>query len=194
MNKIYDILMEKEKINVEDLESEKEKIFSIIPELKDEDGFDQKNIWHIYDVWKHTEVALSNSNYDYEERLALLLHDIGKPHCFQDEGEVRHFKGHAKKSAEISKSILDRIEDDEDVKNRVLFLIENHSTIIDLEKVNMKNIGLYQKLLNVQYCDTRAYNPEKIEPVIERLDGIKEKINDKENSYLKEENEGKEER
>ena len=38
------------------------------------------------------EVALSNSNYDFEERLALLLHDIGKPFSYQDDGETRHFK------------------------------------------------------------------------------------------------------
>lgn len=70
---------------VDYLESKKEEIFKIIPELKPADGFDQRSSWHIYDVWKHTEVALSNSNYDLEERLALLLHDIGKPFSYIDE-------------------------------------------------------------------------------------------------------------
>jgi len=76
---IEDILMSKQKLSVEYLDSKKEDIFKTIPELEKEDGFDQKSSWHIYDVWKHTEVALSNSRFDFEERLALLLHDIGKP-------------------------------------------------------------------------------------------------------------------
>ena len=89
---LYKILMTENKLSTEYLDSKKGEIFEIIPELKYEDGFDQKSSWHIYDVWKHTEVALSNSNYDFEERLALLLHDIGKPFSYQDDGETRHFK------------------------------------------------------------------------------------------------------
>lgn len=48
--------MEPKKITVEYLEKNKETIFSIIPELKDE---------------------------DLDERLVLLLHDIGKPHSLK---------------------------------------------------------------------------------------------------------------
>ena len=173
---IYDILMAEQKLSVDYLDSKKEEIFGIIPELKDENGFDQKSSWHIYDVWKHTEVALSNSNYDFEERLALLLHDIGKPFSCQYEGKVRHFKGHADKSAEISVEILERLGYDENTKNKILFLIKNHATVIDVNNINKDNFELFKKLLNIQYCDTRAYNPEKIEPVIQRLDGIKEKL------------------
>lgn len=186
---INDILMQETKLSVNYLESKKEKIFEIIPELKNEDGFDQKNSWHIYDVWTHTEVALSNSNYDFEERLALLLHDIGKPFSYQDDGEVRHFKGHAEKSAEISKEILQRLGYNEIIIKRIIFLIKNHSTIIDLSNVNKDNIELYQKLLNVQYCDTRAYNPEKIEPVIQRLDETKNKLEEISKLFSKEPNE-----
>ena len=64
------------KITLQDLEKNKEKLFKIIPELIPEDGFDQKNPWHIYDVWKHTTVAISNSEPDLETRIVLLLHDI----------------------------------------------------------------------------------------------------------------------
>lgn len=173
---IYEILMARNELSVDYLESCKEEIFGIIPELKAEESFDQKSSWHIYDVWKHTEVALSNSNHDFEERLALLLHDIGKPFSFQDDGNLRHFKGHADKSAEISLPILKRLGYDTNFINRILFLIGNHSSIIDLNNVDADNIELYQKLLDVQYCDTSAYNPERIEPVMQRLDEIKEKM------------------
>ena len=53
------------------------------------------------------------------------MHDIGKPHCYQDDGEVRHFRGHAQKSAEISKDILKRLEIDDRDASRILYLIEN---------------------------------------------------------------------
>ncbi len=186
---IFEILMSKNKLSVDYLETRKEELFRIIPELKNEESFDQKSDWHIYDVWKHTEVALSYSNYDFEERLALLLHDIGKPFSYQDDGEVRHFKGHAEKSAEISKEILERLKYDTYTINRILFLIKNHSTIINLNNIDGTNIDLYQKLLNIQYCDTRAYNPEKIEPVIQRLNKTREKIKKFLWTKLKDENE-----
>lgn len=186
---INDILMQETKLSVNYLESKKEKIFEIIPELKNEDGFDQKNSWHIYDVWTHTEVALSNSNYDFEERLVLLLHDIGKPFSYQDEGEVRHFKGHAEKSAEIASIILERLGYTQTLINRITFLIRNHSRVISINDLNERNIELYQKLLNVQYCDTRAYNPEKIEQAIQRLDKTRNQLEILSKSFLKELNE-----
>ena len=61
-------------------------------------------------MWNHIQVALKNSKENLEIRLALLLHDIGKPHsCQEDENGVRHFKGHDKKSAEIAEIVLKRI-------------------------------------------------------------------------------------
>ena len=183
IEQLKNILMQNSELSLEYLDEHKNEIFTIIPELEDEDGFDQKSPWHIYDVWKHTEVALTNSNHDFEERLALLLHDIGKPYSYQDDGEVRHFRGHAQKSAEISKDILKRLEIDDRDASRILYLIENHSTIIDTNNINMRNIGLTRKLLNIQYCDTKAYNPEKIGPVINRLDGIKKCIESREKEF-----------
>ena len=183
IEQLKNILMKDSELTVDYLDKHKNEIFNIIPELKDEDGFDQKSPWHIYDVWKHTEVALAMSNHDFEERLALLLHDIGKPHCYQNDEEVRHFRGHAQKSAEISEGILKRLGVDEIEASRIIYLIENHSTIIDTNSISMNNIGLAKKLLNIQYCDTKAYNPNKIEPVINRLDGIRKCIESKEADF-----------
>ena len=38
-----------------------------------------------------------NSPNDLDIRLALLLHDIGKPFSYQDDESGRHFKNHALK-------------------------------------------------------------------------------------------------
>ena len=181
------LLPEVGKFSIKKLEENKDEIFEIIPELKDEDGFKQKNPWHIYDVWKHTLKALEMSRPELDVRLALLLHDIGKPHSFQDDGEIRHFRGHSKKSAEISKCVLERLGYKEEEINDIVYLVENHSTTIDVEKVNRNNIELTKKLLHVQFCDAIAYNPIYIKQVLKKLDVIKNKIIEKEKKYKEEE-------
>ena len=61
--------------------------------VKNEKDFSQNNPWHIYDVWNHTKTVLKNSKPDKEIRLALLLHDIGKPFCknfLEEEGRAQY--------------------------------------------------------------------------------------------------------
>lgn len=181
--RLEEILMKSEELSVQYLEEYKNKIFEIIPELKAEEGFDQKSAWHIYDVWEHTEVALSNSKQDREERVTLLLHDIGKPNCYQDDGDVRNFKGHAEKSAEMAEVILRRLGYNDSQIELLCWMIRNHSTTIDPNQVNKNNLKRINKLLDIQYCDTNAYNPEKIESVIARLDSIKDEIQRKEKAF-----------
>ena len=160
--------------------AQKEKILRIIPELKAEVGFDQKNPWHIYDVWEHTLVALEKTPQDLEIRLAMLLHDIGKPYSYQVDGELRHFKGHPEKSEEIARPILERLGYSAEEQNTIAFLIKYHASVIDLEKVNIENIEKVKKLLIVQNCDANAYNPQYSGPAIRRIQEIKAKLIKKE--------------
>ena len=178
MNNVKEIL---ERILTSDLISENEEqiIFGIIPELKDEKDFLQNNPWHIYDVWNHTKKVVQNSKKDKEIRLVLLLHDIGKPHCYQDdENGIRHFAGHSKESAKISEQILKRLGYTEEYINQICFLIANHDKTIQYEDINLDNLETYKKLIYIQYCDASGYNPEYIQRVYDRLDCI--------SSYLKE--------
>jgi tRNA nucleotidyltransferase (CCA-adding enzyme) len=154
-------------------ENEEKIIFEIIPELLDEKGFPQNNPWHIYDVWNHTKKVFENSKPDKEIRLVLLLHDIGKPHSFQDdENGTRHFSGHSQKSAEISEQILKRLGYSESEISEICFFIANHDKTIRLEMINFSNLEKYKKLLYIQYCDASGYNPEYIKRVFDRLDAI----------------------
>ena len=153
-------------------EQEEKVIFDIIPELKEEKNFPQNNPWHIYDVWGHTKKVLQNSKIDIETRMVLLLHDIGKPHSFQDDDKIRHFRGHSQKSAEISKAILERLGYEEEKIKEMTFLIENHDKTIQTEIIDLDNLNLYKKLLYIQYCDASGYNPEYIQRVYDRLDEI----------------------
>ena len=168
------------------ISEDKEKIiFDIIPELKYEKGFSQNNPWHIYDVWNHTKKVFQNSKPNKEIRLALLLHDIGKPHSYHDdENGIRHFRGHSQQSAEISEQILKRLGYSEEYIEQICFLIANHDKTIQTEAINTSDLDIYIKLLYIQYCDASGYNPEYIQRVYDRLDKISlylksyEKIND----------------
>lgn len=153
--------------------NEEKIIFEIIPELLDEKDFLQNNPWHIYDVWDHTKKVFQNSKPDKEIRLVLLLHDIGKPHSYQDdENGIRHFKGHAQKSAKISKPILKRLGYTEEQINEICFLIANHDKTVQPEVINAGDLEIYKKLLYIQYCDASGYNPEYIQRVYDRLDRV----------------------
>ena len=138
-----------------------EELFELIPELKDMVNFEHKHPYHILDVWKHTLLALSLSPNDFEVRLSLLLHDIGKPHCYT-EGEVRHFNGHEKVSSEMTELILKRLGFDERSINKISYLVLMHDTPITESEIKEDKNLAYKRFV-IAYCDTYAHNPEKIE-------------------------------
>ena len=173
MEKNIEKILKQEKL---DLDSQKETIFKIIPELKAEDGFDHKHPHHCYDVWKHTAFAVEHSKPDLEIRLVLLLHDIGKPFSYQEDGEIRHFHGHPKKSAQMSKEILERLGISDDKIREMCYLIVNHDNVIDVQNLKPSDIELAKKQLYIQYCDAYAHNPKYVDKRIKKLDEIKEQI------------------
>ena len=75
--------------------------------------FDQHNPFHVYDVWEHTLHALEAAPPDMDAtvRLALLLHDIGKPHCLviDEEGRGRAL-GHDKEGEPIAREVCKRLK------------------------------------------------------------------------------------
>ena len=137
-------------------------LMDLIPELKDMVGFDQKNPNHHLDLWNHTLYALSLAGPDLEIRLALLLHDIGKPHCYTEKDGNRHYFGHPKVSSEMSKKILKRLHFDKDYIDEVCYLIENHDLPIS-KKLVETNPNLALKLYEIQRCDSMAHSALKKE-------------------------------
>ena len=113
---------------------------------------------------------------DFELVLAGLLHDIGKPYQYQ-EGEVRHFHGHPKKSAEISERVLDRLDFDSTTKKNVVYLVLTHDTVIDPENLD-NTIPLIDKRLQLQYADARAHTPNTVPKRIALLNDIKRRIDE----------------
>ncbi len=149
-------------------------LVKIIPEIRFMFNFDQKNPQHHLDVWNHTLLALSLSEKDFDVRLCLLLHDIGKPFSYQEE-KVRHFKNHNKISANISKELLCRLKYDEEYIMKISTMIYLHDLPI-LDSQIEEDYDFCLKLYEVQRCDALAHNPIYLKRRIEYLDKTKEKL------------------
>ena len=109
------------------LRSYREMFFFLMPELAPMDGLDQKNPYHDKDVWEHTVSAVEHTPEDKFLRLAALFHDCGKSDTFfTDADGIGHFYGHAEKSEEKARAILNRLKVDNETKHQVLFLVEHH--------------------------------------------------------------------
>ena len=137
-------------------------------------GFEHNHPHHHLDVWNHTLFALNMSKCDFDIRLSLLLHDIGKPYSYQDE-EIRHFKNHALVSSNMTKQILKRLGYKDDYINYICYLIENHDTAITTEQIN-NNYELCLKLYEIQRCDALAHHPNMLEKRKEYLNQINLKL------------------
>ncbi len=100
---------------------------TIIPELKSCVGYEQGSKYHCYDVYEHTAVAVGAAEPVTELRLAMLLHDIGKPYTrtVGDDGES-HYYMHSIKSAEMSNDIFRRLKSDNSTRDIVFKIIKHH--------------------------------------------------------------------
>lgn len=141
-------------------------VVRIIPEMKPCIGFQQNSPYHIYDVWGHIVTAVDEAADDYLVRMALLLHDIGKPRCYKaDENGIGHFHGHGHVSAEITDAVLTRLGADPAFKERVVTLVRYHDMRIDVcsravsRLVGKIGEGQFNKLLLVREADVLAQAP-----------------------------------
>lgn len=169
----------------------REIFFEIIPELKECNGFNQHNDYHIYDVYTHTINVVKNAPKNIYIRLASIFHDIGKPRAFKlDENQVGHFLGHAHISNDIFKNFADKYKLDNKTKMIVSDLVLYHED--DLSSKNNKIYNFYKKfnmnriemLFDLKRADIMSQNQKYIAR-IEYINKLEEKyvaIRDKYNS------------
>ena len=146
-------------------------IFQIIPELKAEKGCEQHHERHIYDVWNHTCVAVENSPNNEDIRLAVLLHDIGKPSCkTTDESGVDHFYGHGEAGSKIAFNILSKFKTSNKIRDKITNLIYYHDFTPDTisKKTYRKYISRFgeefvKDLFDIRKADVSAQNPAFLE-------------------------------
>jgi tRNA nucleotidyltransferase (CCA-adding enzyme) len=139
-----------------------EVVTEVIPELAPMKGFQQNNLHHCYDVWGHTLVSVEKAPKDVAVRLAMLLHDAGKPSRYTVGADgVGHFYGHAQRSAEIAQEVLTRLKYDNETTASVVSLVQNHDVGI-LKRPGVKRwlnrLGetLFRQLLEVKRADMAA--------------------------------------
>lgn len=162
---------------------------TIIPEIMPSFDCTQNTKWHIYDVYEHIVKSVAISpKVDYI-RLALLLHDIGKPHCkTTDSDGVDHFFGHPQISANLTKDILKRFKASNDLYSKVTTLVLIHDDKISNDPYVIKkylNSYGYQLLcdfVDVKLADLKTHNLKYTSDSISRLTDLKKTILDVANS------------
>lgn len=88
---------------------------------------EQKHPHHKYTVGEHTLHSLNHVEPDKKLRLAMLLHDIGKPATLSVDGEgITHFYEHPVVSEKIARDFLHRLRFDNDTIQTVCKLVLYH--------------------------------------------------------------------
>ena len=162
--------------NVKSINDNTKYLLELVPELAKTLNFNQMHPHHHLDLWHHTLYALSLSEKDFEVRLALLLHDIGKPYSYIEKDGIRHYPNHAEVSAIITEKILTRLNIYIYTIKRVVYLVRFHDTPITEKDIKI-NYELSYKRFLVQKCDALAHNPDKLTKRKIYLNKTKELLN-----------------
>lgn len=147
----------------------------IIPELKPCIGFEQNNRYHQYTVYEHIAHAVANyKGADMSVKVALLLHDIGKPLCYSEDENGGHFHGHAVPGRDIAETVMNRLRFDNKTKEDVLELVLYHDALIEPTPKTVKRwlnkIGehRFSQLLDIRMADIHAHAEGTQESRIDR--------------------------
>lgn len=159
-------------------------IATVIPEFLPCISFEQNNRFHQYTVYEHIVRAVGNyGGNDLSVRVALFLHDIGKPQCYTEDEKGGHFYGHAVPSTDIARAILERLRFDNRTKDEVLELIFNHDAVIEptqrVVKKWLNKIGeeRFLQLLDVRMADIKAHAEGTQTSRINRCNSLREIAN-----------------
>jgi poly(A) polymerase len=137
-----------------------------LPELLEMVGVEQSG-YHVYDVYDHTMVAVEHAPRDLLTRVAVLLHDVGKPRTHSLAADGRHtFHDHPEVGAAMSEAILQRLRFGNAEIDAVCALVRMHLRPIQYDPLTfsdaavrrlMRDAGdLRARLLDVARADTRA--------------------------------------
>ena len=98
-----------------------------LPEFDRAMQTEQNHKHHCYSVGEHILHAIEEVEATQVLRMAMLLHDIGKPDTLTvDESGITHFHGHVQKSEEMAKVILRRLKFDNDSIDKICRLVRFH--------------------------------------------------------------------
>ena len=143
---------------------------------------EQNNPWHRWGGWEHTIRAVEAAPADAILRLAMLLHDIGKPACKStDEKGIDHFYGHPAVSVQLADQMLRELKFDNKTRERVVLLVERHDAQLPPRSQAIRRwlgrLGpeAFFQLLEVKRADGMGQDPEKVRDRLAELEEIKAK-------------------
>lgn len=153
-----------------------------IPELKSTFEFKQNNPYHCYPVYAHILTVLKECvDADIITKLAAFFHDIGKPHCYQDDDNgIHHFKGHGKVSAEMTDDIMRRLKFDNDTREKVVQLVYYHDVTFEVGKkyvrhwLNKMGVNQFKRLLVLRRADIMGQSELNRDERLQKLDAVKD--------------------
>lgn len=133
----------------------------------------QNHKHHCYSVGEHILHSIEEIEAEPVLRIAMLLHDIGKPDSLTvDEAGITHFHGHPVLGESMARDILRRLKFDNDTIDKVCRLVRFHDYGNGIEPdermtrraVNKLGEDIFPMFLQVSRADTMAqsmYNREK---------------------------------
>ncbi len=168
-------------------EAYRDVIAVFIPEISCEFDYNQQNPHHKYDLWRHTLLSVSSAPYDLVTRMALLLHDVGKPYCRAvDSNQIAHYFGHAGKSAEIADGVFRRLKYPNEFISRCIALIKHHEFNYSGSKIQLKRLlnsigeNDLRLLFKMRFADIMAQSEylreEKLKSLAQAKDDLDEII------------------
>lgn len=97
------------------------------PDLVEQFGCTQ-NKFHAYDVWQHSMACMDESSRQPVQRVAALLHDLGKPRtrALSDKTQDYTFYNHEAVGADMADAWLRRYRFSNEERVRIVHLVRNH--------------------------------------------------------------------
>ena len=150
-----------------------------LPEFDTAMQTEQNHPHHCYSVGKHIIKSICEIEADPVLRLAMLLHDIGKPKTLTiDEEGKTHFHGHPAVSEKMSIDIMRRLKRDNDTIRKVSILVRYHdygNGVPASEKTvrrALNKIGdeLFGDFLKVKEADVHAQSDYLREEKLENIE------------------------
>ena len=158
-----------------------ELICAAVPELAAGRGFDQRSVYHAFNVYEHIarvltvagELALCDGVAPSSSLMwAAFLHDVSKPECFTvDHAGSGHFYGHPELGAKKARVIMDRLALSHDLVRDVCLLIKYHDKPLRPERSCLLNMmralsgegvdtpRLMDELMDLKRADTLGKAP-----------------------------------
>lgn len=109
----------------------KDVIFTLIPKLKETDGYNQNSVVQEYTLYEHIAKSVGYAVPDFTVRLALLFHGIGKTDCAADMGSYVSYAGHAERGAMLTREIMGELGFPAELTRQVAFLVLHHDDDIN---------------------------------------------------------------